>query len=230
MQILDTTTKSLEILLGGAITTNQLVYVASYVDVTATSLTPAASDGLSNNTTAVTIVSAPAASTQRLLKELSIYNNDTVAATVTLRLNDNSTFRIIAKVLIQAGETLAYSDVKGVYVIGKLPVVQLTNPAYTDQTLTDGATINWDMNLGGVATITLGGNRTMAAPTNMKKGVYILHVVQDGTGSRTITWNAVFKWQSAVAPVLTTTLNRRDVMSFICDGTNLYGSFMLDVR
>lgn len=98
------------------------------------------------------------------------------------------------------------------------------------QTLTDAATVNWDVSAGGVATLTLGGNRTMAAPTNLAVGTYILHVLQDGTGSRTITWNAVFKWQSAVAPTLTTTANRRDVFCFICDGTNLYGSAMLDVR
>jgi hypothetical protein len=106
----------------------------------------------------------------------------------------------------------------------------LVNPANLDQTLTDGATVNWDMNLGHIASLTLGGNRTMAAPTNLKKGVYILHVIQDGTGSRTITWNAVFKWPGATAPVLSTTAARRDILSFVCDGTNLYGSFLPDVR
>jgi hypothetical protein len=105
-----------------------------------------------------------------------------------------------------------------------------TNPAHTDQTLTDQATVDWDMSLGGIATLTLGGNRTMAAPTNLKKGTYILHVIQDGTGSRTITWNAVFKWTTGTAPTLTTTGGRRDLFSFVCDGTNLYGSYALDVR
>lgn len=100
----------------------------------------------------------------------------------------------------------------------------------TTQTLTDGATVNWDLSAGAVATLTLGGNRTMAAPTNLVVGTYILHIIQDGTGSRTITWNGVFKWQSGVAPTLTTTASRRDICSFICDGTNMYGSYMLDVR
>jgi hypothetical protein len=70
----------------------------------------------------------------------------------------------------------------------------------------------------------------MAAPTNLKVGTYILNVIQDGTGSRTITWNSVFKWTAAVAPPLTTAANRRDVFSFFSDGTNLYGSFLPDVR
>ena len=104
------------------------------------------------------------------------------------------------------------------------------NANVSNQTLTDGATISWDVSLGAVATVTLGGNRTIAAPTNLKVGTYILHVVQDATGSRTLTWNAVFKWPAAVAPTLTTTGSRRDIISFVCDGTNLYGSFLPDVR
>jgi len=98
------------------------------------------------------------------------------------------------------------------------------------QTLTDGVTINWNTDLGRIATVTLGGNRTMAAPTNLKAGTYILYVIQDATGSRTLTWNSVFKWTAAVAPVLTTTAARRDIMTFVSDGTNLYGSYLPDVR
>lgn len=104
------------------------------------------------------------------------------------------------------------------------------NAAILQQTLTDAATINWNGSLGRIATVTLAGNRTMAAPTNLFVGTYILHVVQDATGSRTITWNSVFKWTQAVAPVLTTAATRRDIISFVCDGTNMYGSFLPDVR
>jgi len=70
----------------------------------------------------------------------------------------------------------------------------------------------------------------MAAPTNLKVGTYILRVYQDATGNRTLTWNAVFKWPAAVAPVLTTTGSRLDVFSFYSDGTNMYGSYLPDMR
>jgi hypothetical protein len=106
----------------------------------------------------------------------------------------------------------------------------IATAATVNTVLTDQATIAWDLSLGTVATVTLGGNRTMAAPSNLVVGVYVLHVIQDGTGSRTITWNAVFKWQAAVAPTLSTGVNKHDILSFICDGTYLYGSYMLDVR
>jgi hypothetical protein len=100
------------------------------------------------------------------------------------------------------------------------------------QTLTDGVTISWDVALGRVATVTLAAaGRTMAAPTNLKVGTYILRVYQDATGSRTITsWNAVFKWTAAVAPVLSTGAGKLDIITFFSDGTNLYGSYLPDMR
>jgi hypothetical protein len=90
-------------------------------------------------------------------------------------------------------------------------------------TLTDGATINWATTFLEVAKVTLGGNRTMAAPTAIANGgIYRLIVIQDGTGTRTLTWNAVFKWPAGVAPVLTTTANAIDIFDFVSqDGTNL---------
>lgn len=85
------------------------------------------------------------------------------------------------------------------------------------QTLTDGATINWNAASGYNAKVTLGGNRTMAAMTNAVVGqTYTLQIVQDATGSRTITWNAAYTWGLAGAPTLTTTANRMDLVSCLC--------------
>ena len=99
-----------------------------------------------------------------------------------------------------------------------------------NQTLTDGATINWNVASGRVATVTIGASRTIAAPTNLKVGTYILSIIQGGSGSYGITWNGVFKWTAGVAPVLTTTVGARDLFTFYSDGTNLYGSYLPDVR
>ena len=85
------------------------------------------------------------------------------------------------------------------------------------QTLTDGATINWDMAAGYNAKVTLGGNRTLATPTNPKQGVtYSLAVIQDATGSRTMTWPSAFDWGAAGAPTLTTTASKRDRITLFC--------------
>jgi hypothetical protein len=102
--------------------------------------------------------------------------------------------------------------------------------AYKTQTLTDGATITWNAASGRIATVTLGGNRTMAAPTNLKAGHYTLTVIQDGSGSRTLTWNGAFKWPAQTAPTLSTAANARDILTFVSDGTLLYGTYVNDVR
>ena len=122
---------------------------------------------------------------------------------------------------IGTASPIASLDVSGSYHLGKAN--QLA------QTLTDAATVTWDTSLGQIATVTLGGSRTMAAPTNLKVGTYILHVIQGGSGSYTLTWNSVFKWPAGVAPTLTTTVGARDVMSFVSDGTNLYGTYINNV-
>ncbi len=90
-------------------------------------------------------------------------------------------------------------------------------------TLTDAATITWDTNSGQVSKVTLADNRTMAAPTNLQDGAfYSILVQQDGTGSRTLAWNAIFKWNAGTAPTLSTAANSIDFFNFRSDGTNLY--------
>jgi hypothetical protein len=89
-------------------------------------------------------------------------------------------------------------------------------------TLTDGATLNWDTSLGQVAQVTLGGNRTFAAPTNLVDGgFYSLLIIQDGTGSRTISWNAVFDFAGGTAPTLSTAAGAKDLITWRSDGTNM---------
>jgi len=107
----------------------------------------------------------------------------------------------------------------------------LTNPAHTSQALswTSGGTTSWDTNSGDVATVTATtGNTTFGAPTNLKNGGnYVLKFTQDPSVARTITWNAVFKWDAGAAPVLSTTLSAVDILSFWSDGTNMYGGLFV---
>lgn len=101
----------------------------------------------------------------------------------------------------------------------------LTNFANTTQALTDGATVNWDTSLGAWATWTIGGNRTLAAPTNLKAGGrYTILLTQDGTGGRLVTWNAVFKGlYGATMPQPNAAAGSVTIFNFESDaGTNLY--------
>ena len=96
-------------------------------------------------------------------------------------------------------------------------------------TLTDGASIAWNLNTQQVGIVTLGGNRTLANPTNQKAGgTYIMIVKQDATGSRTLAYGTAYKWPSGDAPVLSTGANDVDILTFVSDGTNMYGAIQQD--
>ena len=61
---------------------------------------------------------------------------------------------------------------------------------------TDGSTITVDFSTASHFTVTLGGNRTLNAPTNPTTGQFIsLLVIQDGTGSRTLSFNAIYEFK-----------------------------------
>ena len=90
-------------------------------------------------------------------------------------------------------------------------------------TLTDATNISWDTDSGQVAKVTLAGNRTLNAPTNLEDGAYYgLQIIQDGTGGRTLAFNAVFKFASGTAPTLSTAANATDFFNFRSDGTSLF--------
>lgn len=92
------------------------------------------------------------------------------------------------------------------------------------QTLTDGATISWDINDGVNAVVTLEGNRTLSNPSNVISGRLLkLIVKQDSTGSRTLSFGTAYKFPSGTAPTLTATANAVDLLFFHCeDEDNIY--------
>lgn len=86
-------------------------------------------------------------------------------------------------------------------------------------TLTDAATIAVDAALGGdplIADVTLAGNRTLGAPTNPVNGRrMIIRVKQDGTGSRTLAYNAIYRFPASIpSPTLSTAANSMDILAF----------------
>lgn len=116
MIFLDATTRSLQVNLAGAVTTNQLPIVASYLDINQTSFSAvnaSANTLATNSTTAVTPVAAPASGNTRQLKYLSIQNDDTAPATVIVEYNDNGTLRQIVKATLQVNETLSFDAENG---------------------------------------------------------------------------------------------------------------------
>ncbi len=96
-------------------------------------------------------------------------------------------------------------------------------------TLTDGTNISWNLESNQVASVTLAGNRTLDNPTNMKDGgTYILTAKQDSTGSRTLAFGTAYKWPAGAAPTLSTGVSAVDILTFVSDGTNMFGVSQLN--
>lgn len=90
----------------------------------------------------------------------------------------------------------------------------------TFASLTDGATISVDASLSNNFRVTLGGNRTLANPTNLADGMVLnFYIKQDGTGSRTLSYGNKYKFFGSTS-ALSTTASSRDMISCIYDATD----------
>jgi len=105
MLVLDTTSKTITAVLSAAPATNQPNYVVAWADNNGTTFTEGASDGTTNSTTTVTMVASPAASTRRVIKSIYIQNTDTAQVTVTVGYYNGTNTRVIAKVILNVGDT-----------------------------------------------------------------------------------------------------------------------------
>ena len=111
--------------------------------------------------------------------------------------------------------------------------VSLTGGAAANITaLSDGSTITIDMATACHHSVTLGGNRTFAAPSNQVVGQSgSIFITQDGTGSRTASFNSAFKFVGGTAPTLTTTAAAVDRIDYIILSSNvIHCAVSLDVK
>lgn len=111
---------------------------------------------------------------------------------------------------------------------GAISNIAVTNSAQTFtaaqrgtvSALTDGATITPDFATANNFSVTLGGNRTLANPSNITAGQSgVIIVTQDGTGSRTLSFGSYWKFPAGTAPTLTTTASKVDAIVYYCEST-----------
>lgn len=150
---------------------------------------------------------------------LQAYDVDGAAYTTfgTLTANNTPTFDLAAAVT-KGGIGIATLNTN----------TWLQQQGFARASLTDASTITWNAQTQQSAYVLLtsgvGATRALGAPSNLVSGfTYILVVQQSSTGSNALTYNAVYKWPGGVAPVLSTANNAIDILTFITDGTNMYG-------
>jgi len=117
--------------------------------------------------------------------------------------------------------TLGTTAASKVFTADANNLTKITGGVYLEEaTLTFDATQDWDVRASPVAKVTLTANVTFDAPSNPTTGQYISIVcIQDGTGSRTIAWNAVFEFKDDTAPTATTTASKGDMFTFRYNGS-----------
>ena len=98
--------------------------------------------------------------------------------------------------------------------------------------LTDAATITPDLNASNNFSVSLGGNRTLANPSNITAGQSgSIFITQDGTGSRTLAFGTNFKFVAGTAPTLSTAASSIDRIDYVvAEATKIHAVASLDVK
>ena len=95
-------------------------------------------------------------------------------------------------------------------------------------TVTDAACVSVNFALGNTFVVTLAGNRTLKAPANCTAGQSgSIHVIQDGTGSRTLAYNTAWQFVSGTAPTLSTGVNDVDILCYIARSATTVDTVLL---
>jgi hypothetical protein len=132
----------------------------------------------------------------------------------------SGSYKIGGTDIITSGRVIQYATLQGYaekrYAFGNTgtaPTLDLSNGNFVTATLTGNA--SWAFNLGSVPT-----GDTVA---------FTLHLTNDATAGRTITWPASVVWPNGVVPTRTTTANRTDVYTFYTfnGGSTWYGNLSL---
>ena len=149
----------------------------------------------------------------------------------TLKLKQNTADEVYLVATANGGVDLYHNNVK------KLETesggISLTGGAAANITaLSDGATITIDMATACHHSVTLGGNRTFAAPSNQAIGQSgSIIITQDSSGSRTASFNSAFKFVGGTAPTLTTTAAAVDRIDYVILSSNvIHCAVSLDVK
>jgi len=95
-------------------------------------------------------------------------------------------------------------------------------------TLTDAASIVPSFDAGNTFVVTLGGNRTLAAPTSANIGQSgSIRIIQDATGSRTLSYNSAYQFVSGSAPTMDTSAGAQSILVFSCRSATTIDAVML---
>ena len=163
------------------------------------------------------------------LKTLSVSNTLTLAGTDGTTMTFPTTSATIART--DAAQTFTGIQTFSTIAAPSNASVNMASGTYnTIQTYSPSAsgTATLDLSKGNIHHITMpAGNITIALSNGTAGQCFIVRILQDGSGSRTVTWFTTIKWAGGSAPTLTTTASKADTLGFEITGSSTYDGFVV---
>lgn len=103
-----------------------------------------------------------------------------------------------------------------------------TNTPIQSYTPAIGGTATLDLSKGNIHHIAMpAGNITIAVSNSTAGQAFLVRILQDTSGSRTVTWFSNITWPGGGAPTLTTTANKVDSFGFETTASNTFDGFVI---
>lgn len=197
--------------LGGAPATGDLLYLDQVSGGTSKSMTVA---NLFTSPTLTTPTIGVATATS--INGSTVPSSDTLVGRATTDTLTNKTLTTPVINQINASTNTSILSNAGTYT-----TIQTYSP-------TGGGTATLDLSKGNIHHITMpAGNITIALSNGTAGQCFIIRILQDGTGSRTVTWFTTIRWAGGSAPTLTTTASKADTVGFEITGSSTYDGFVV---
>jgi hypothetical protein len=149
-------------------------------------------------------------------------------------IRDNGGSNILAQFINGGACELYHAGTLALTTISNAGIKISTHTASDLVALTDGSTITVDFRTGTHFSVTLGGNRTFGDPNSTGDAVGSsgsIFITQDGTGSRTASFHADYKFAGGTAPTLSTAANAVDRLDYVVKAANVVHAVVtLDVK
>lgn len=205
------------------------------------STTPASNSGLISDASTVNVIDDHFRTTYALIASIYANSGNGWSSSYLPASNPVYTGTLTGGTgIVNLGSGQFYKDGSGNVCVGTTtPIGAFTvagstafsgNYTETSTSVTAASSTTLNCALGTVFNVTMSASITTLAfsnvPTTGRAYTMTLLLVQDATGSRTVTWPAAVKWASGTAPTLTTTANRADVVTlFTVNGGTTWLAF-----
>jgi hypothetical protein len=170
------------------------------------------------NVLASSVAHADAATTSTTASSATSVPNDTITYAM---IQNMTTARILGRTTggsgdieeLTAGSTLTLSGGSLSLNLGSSNAWTATQYV-TPSALTSGTNISVNAALSNTFTLTIAHNATLDNPTNLANGMVLtFRIKQDGTGGRTLAYGTKYEFPGDVAPTITPTAGKMDVIT-----------------